>query len=202
MRYAMIIDLTKCVGCNACTIACKTNNGTPAGIFWSRVLTEERGSYPNARMEFTPILCMHCKNAPCVRTCPTGASQKLEDGLVWIDEDKCIGCRSCILACPYEARSINEGKPKCYYPEKGYTDQEKAQFTTFISGVVTKCNFCMDRVREGKEPACVQTCVAKARHFGDLDDPESNLNRLICLRGGATLLSDFGTEPSVFYLPR
>ena len=103
MRYAMIIDLTKCVGCNACTIACKTNNGIQAGIFWSRVITEENGTYPNARMEFTPILCMHCKKAPCVRTCPTGASQKLENGIVWIDEDRCIGCRSCIVACPYEA---------------------------------------------------------------------------------------------------
>ena len=202
MRYAMVIDLTKCVGCNACTIACKTNNGSPAGIFWSRVVTKENGTYPNARMEFTPILCMHCKNAPCVRTCPSGASRKLENGIVLIDEDKCMGCRACIVACPYEARSFIEGKPKGYYPEKGYTELERAQFSAFISGVVTKCNFCVDRVSEGKEPACVQTCVAKARYFGDLDDPECDLNRLICLRGGATLLSDFGTEPSVIYLPR
>ena len=202
MRYAIIIDLTKCIGCNACTVACKTNNSTPSGILWARVVTEENGTYPNARMEFTPILCMHCKEAPCVRACPSGASQKLENGITWIDDNKCIGCRACIAACPYDARSYNEGEPEGYYPEKGYTEQEKANFSKFKQGIVTKCDFCLDRIKEGKDPSCVQTCVAKARHFGDLDDPDSELHRLISTRGGITLFSEFGTEPSVYYLPR
>ncbi len=202
MRYAMIIDLSKCIGCNACTIACKTNNGTPADIFWSRVIVEEKGIYPNGVMTFTPILCMHCKNAPCVSICPTSASQKLENGIVWIDKEKCIGCRSCMAACPYEARSINKGKPKGYYPEKGNTPQEEKQFSGYKSGIVTKCDFCMDRVKDGKDPACVQTCVSKARHFGDLEDQEGPLNQLIYRRCGSALLSEFGTEPSVIYLPR
>jgi len=202
MQYAMVIDLAKCIGCNACTIACKINNSVPSGIFWTQVLTEERGEYPNAHMEFTPILCMHCRNAPCVNTCPTGASQQTESGIVWIDYNKCIGCRACIIACPYNARSFNFGEPKGYYPEKGYTEQEKAGYREFIPGIVTKCDFCMDRVEEGKDPACVQTCVAKVRYFGDLDDPGSEINRLIVSRNGAPIYPEMGAEPSVYYLPR
>jgi len=202
MRYAMVIDLSKCVGCNACTVSCKTNNGIPMGILWAKVITEEIGTYPNAKMAFTPVLCMHCKEAPCVKACPTGASQKLDNGITWIDENKCMGCKACILACPYEARYFNPKEPLGYYPEKGYTEQEKAQFSDYQSGIVTKCDFCIDRVGEGKDPACVQTCVSKARHFGDLDDPDCDLNHLINLRGGIQLFAEFGTEPSVYYLPR
>jgi Fe-S-cluster-containing dehydrogenase component len=199
-RYGMVIELSRCVGCHACAMACKAENGTPPGVWWSKVLTTEIGKYPNASMDFLPLLCMHCENPACVEVCPTGASYKRPDGIVVVDYDQCMGCRYCETACPYDARTIvDEIRP--YYPEFGSTPYEEVMYQKHQAGVVEKCNFCVERVAQGQEPACVTTCPAYARHFGDLDDPNSEVSKLIAQRHGYQLKPELGTEPSVYYLP-
>jgi molybdopterin-containing oxidoreductase family iron-sulfur binding subunit len=198
MRYGMVIDLKKCVGCMACTIACKTANYTRPGIFWNVVKDQEFGRYPSVSRIFLPILCMHCENAPCVEICPTGASYRRDDGIVMIDYDKCVGCKSCIESCPYGARYFNED-PTGYFGLQ-LTANEKIGYEQHKIGVVEKCTFCADRLKQGKEPACVQTCVGKARYFGDLDDPYSEVSKLKRGKHGVQLKREFGTNPSVYYL--
>lgn len=200
MRYGLVIDKKKCIGCDACTIACKHNNGTPPGTFWCSVDHQEMGAYPNAYMDYTPILCMHCANAPCVSNCPTGASIKNANGIVTVDTDKCIGCRQCIVVCPYSARSYHATAAESYYPEMGFTAKEEAQFANFETGKVSKCNLCIERVAEGNLPSCVQTCPAGARTFGDLDDADSEVSLLIRNNTAEQLTPEFGTEPSVYYI--
>jgi Fe-S-cluster-containing dehydrogenase component len=201
MRYGMVIDLQKCVGCNACSIACRQEHGTPSGILWSRVLIKETGKLPTTRFEFQPLLCMHCDNPPCETVCPTGATQKLENGIVVVDQDKCIGCRYCMTACPYSARYFNYTQPNSYFPGQDQTAYEAAKFSEHTAGTVEKCNFCVDRVEAGLDPACVMACPAKARYFGDLDDPNSEVSRLIATGNGYQLEPGLGTNPSVYYLP-
>jgi Fe-S-cluster-containing dehydrogenase component len=201
MRYVMVIDPNRCVGCQACTIACKQKNGTPPNTFFTRVLISETGKFPNTRITYKPILCMHCENPSCEKVCPTGATQKLDNGVVVIENEKCIGCRYCMAACPYNARYFNYGKPEEYFPGQGVTPFEKVHQVEHIKGIVEKCDFCLDRVEAGELPACVQTCPAKARYFGDIDDPASEVSRLIASRGGVKLLDELGTNPSVYYLP-
>lgn len=200
MRHGMVIDLKRCIGCNSCSVACKQRNATPPGVFWSRVLIGEAGTYPNVRLTQLPLLCMHCKNPPCVKACPTGASQKRKDGIVFVDAKKCVGCRSCMIACPYDARFYNFGKPEPYYKSKDFTAFEKVKLDKHSAGTVSKCNFCKDLVDQGKEPACVQTCPTRARIFGDLDDPKSEVSTLIAKKDGKPVQGEFGTSPSVFYL--
>ena len=199
MRWGMVIDLKRCIGCYACQLSCKAENGTPPGGFYARLLKHEEGQYPSVRQLFLPVLCNHCEEAPCVDACPTGASFKCEDGIVDIDHDKCVGCRACMMACPYSNRYYNDG-PQHYF-EQGSTPYESARTARHQTEVVMKCNFCRERVCSGKQPACVANCPTLARYFGDLDDPRSEVSRLIQERAGFPLHPEAGTKPSVFYLP-
>jgi molybdopterin-containing oxidoreductase family iron-sulfur binding subunit len=194
----MVIDLKRCVGCNACTLACKQENGTPAGMHFARVVTREVGTYPQARTTFLPVLCNHCQNAPCAQVCPTGATYIRPDGIVMVDHQKCIGCRACAVACPYMNRHFvvhgalqNGGHLSPF---------ERVKFAEFEEGTNTKCTLCAHRVDQGMEPACVVTCPTECRIFGDLDEEEGRLQGLIRERGGAPLLPECNTKPSVYYL--
>ncbi|MCL6500207.1 MAG: 4Fe-4S dicluster domain-containing protein, partial [Firmicutes bacterium] len=137
-RWAMVIDLRRCVGCNACTVACKQENATPPGVYWSKVLQYETGSYPNARLRLLPMLCMHCRQAPCLEACPTGASYRHPSGAVLVEETRCIGCRYCIMACPYDARSYNVAEPEPYHAGHGLTPYEQVGYGSHVRGSVEK----------------------------------------------------------------
>ncbi len=201
-RLGMVIDLKKCAGCYACVAACKVEHATPPGVFWCRVVKLESGVYPQVRRISLPLQCMHCANPPCERVCPSGATRRRADGVVTIDYDVCIGCRACMAACPYEARYFL-AELKGYYDGQGLAPYEEVGYSNngYVRGTVTKCNFCVERIDAGKEPACVANCPGKARYVGDLDDPESEIARLIGKRGGFQLYPELGTDPSIYYLP-
>lgn len=200
MRYAMVLDQKRCVGCDACAIACKQSNGVGPGAFWSRVIKTEEGVYPSARQKFLPVLCNHCDSPACVSVCPIGATVKRDDGIVAVDSDRCIGCRYCIAACPYEVRHMVLDNSEGYYGDLGLTPYESARYASHVPGTVEKCDFCSARLEEGKQPACVQCCPARARTFGDLDDPESEVARMVAQRPATRLKPEFGTEPQVYYV--
>lgn len=202
MRYGMIIDLNRCYGCHACAIACKQKNATPPEVFWTRVYTKEVGVYPNMRREFTPSLCMHCKKPVCVEVCMYGATVQRADGIVTINQNRCVACLQCVAACPYNARFFDFNKKKSYYPGKAQTDYEKANELTLRSGAVSKCTLCVDRLENPDEnyiPACVQVCPTEARIFGDLDETE--MQQKIIKGGGYQDKVERGTDPSIYYLP-
>lgn len=216
-RLGMVIDLKKCAGCHTCTVACKLDNFLPPGIFWNEVQDYEVGEYPNVGRFFLPVLCMHCKNPPCKDVCPTGATVQREDGIVFIDYNKCIGCRYCEIACPYRARKFY--KKKEYYYGRGTTYEEfpaelRSPDRRHKTGVISKCTFCIPRVDKANgnklkigivsevTPTCVNSCIANARYFGDLEDSDGEVSRLIRERGGFRLLEELGTEPSIYYLLR
>ena len=200
MRYGMVIDLKRCIGCYGCQIFCKAENATPPGILWSRVLFYESGHYPNVKKMRIPLLCMHCKEPACVDVCPTGASTKRPDGIVTVDSTKCLGCKSCVIACPYGARFFYS-EEKEYFPGQRLTPYERVGYQRHRTGVVEKCDFCLSRIQQGLEPACVVSCMAKARYFGDLDDPNSQVSQLIGNYNGFQMHPELGTDPSVYYLP-
>lgn len=178
VHYAMVIDTRKCTGCHACTVACKTEFEVPLGKQRSWVEYVEKGTYPNVSRSFLPRLCNQCSNPHCVDVCPTGATYKRkEDGIIVVDADICIGCKYCMQACPYDVRFIN--------PNTGTAD---------------KCDFCLHRVTQGLEPSCVNTCQGRARIFGDLNDPESEVAKLVATEPMTVLRKEMGTEPNVFYI--
>lgn len=202
MHYGMMLDLDRCVACGGCVMACKRVNGTLGDVYWCNVYTVEVGTYPNARLKSMPMGCMHCEEAPCVKHCPTGASYRTDDGFVLVDQEKCIGCRACVSACPYNARHLNLFDPvENPYWGDGQEQMPFEKITTagHIKGTAEKCVFCHDRVKEGIEPACVRTCVSSARIFGDLDDPNSEISKAIQLRKAKPLAVELGTKPSVYY---
>lgn len=199
MRLGMVIDLKRCMGCYGCQMSCKAEHGTPPGVFFARLLKREEGQYPTARQILLPVLCNHCSDAACVDVCPTGASHYAEHGVVKIDPDMCVGCRSCMMACPYSNRYFH-AEQQNYFGAEGPTPYEEVRTARHQTGVVMKCDFCSDRRAEGKDPACVANCAAKARTFGDLDDPTSTISQLIKDRSGFPLHPEAGTNPNVYYL--
>lgn len=212
MRYGMVIDLKKCIGCYGCQMFCQIEHATYPGVLWSRLLFYESGKYPEVKRTPLPVLCMHCKTPACVDVCPTGASIKRSDGIVIVDSAKCTGCMNCLLACPYGARHLNDDNVE-HFPGQGLTLYEKAGYEGHITGVVGKCDFCLARIEKGLEPACVQNCMTKARYFGDLDDPDSEISQLLRNRKafqiypgvhpGEPITEDAPeAEPSVYYLAR
>ena len=199
-KLGLVIDLDTCVGCHACAVSCKEWNGggeagilpdydkygtNPDGVWLNRVHSYETEGQGCSRTVNFPRSCLHCEDALCVTVCPTGASYKrAEDGIVLVDTDTCIGCKLCSWACPYGARELDED-----------------------AGVMRKCTLCVDRIYDQslpeaeREPACVASCPARARHFGDLADPQSDVSKLVAERGGTDLLADLGYRPTNKYLP-
>ena len=204
MHYGMVIDQGMCIGCQTCAMACKVANNVPDGIWWNRVLTDggpysetARGEYPyNLQMDFVPISCQHCENPACVKVCPVGATYKdPETGVVRQDYDKCIGCRMCMAACPYNARSFNWEEP-VRDVDFNYGD---AEVPVRPRGVAEKCTLCRERTDRGEEPMCVVCCPTHARIFGDLDDPASEVSKAVVERKAHALLEEQGTRPQVYY---
>jgi len=219
-RYAMVIDLRRCIGCESCTVACKVENNTPdysgkpgRKIFWNEVIFKEERKYPYTDINFWPRPCFHCDEPTCIKVCPVGATYKDEErGLVLQRYERCIGCRYCALACPYGARYFNWSKP--YWPK-----EREGAFNPDVEmrykGIVEKCLFCVHRIKKAEEiakrenreikdgeikPACVLTCMGKARYFGDLNDPESEVSKLARSGRAYRLEEHLGTESKVFYL--
>ena len=176
-RLGMLIDLRKCIGCKACHVACKSENHVSLGVFRSWVKVVDKGEFPDVSRHFVPRLCMHCDKPPCEKNCPTGATYKDESGAVLVQYDKCIGCGMCVSSCPYRARYMD--------PEKETAD---------------KCTFCMHKVARGELPACVDACRYGARVFGDLNDPNSEISKIISKNSVQRLGSEHGTEPKVYYI--
>ncbi|MBM5811060.1 MAG: 4Fe-4S dicluster domain-containing protein [Gammaproteobacteria bacterium] len=201
-RWGMVFDLRRCIGCNACAVACKQENTLPSGVFFTRTLSEETGEFPYPSRRYIPTLCNQCREPPCERVCPTGATYARADGIVLVDSEKCIGCGSCMVACPYDQRTRIEAEvlKNGLFGAGQLTPFETQGYQRFRAGTVAKCTFCHERVDAGLDPACVTTCPTDARVFGDLDDPDSRVSRLIRERRGRQPLPEKNTDPCVFYL--
>ncbi|WMJ78263.1 MULTISPECIES: 4Fe-4S dicluster domain-containing protein [unclassified Sedimentibacter] len=176
-KYGMIIDLKRCVGCHACTISCKMENEIPEGCFNTWVEEWDTGKYPNVSRVKLPKMCNHCVDAPCIEACPVDATFAVEGGIVVVDEEKCIGCGACVSACPYDARYMNSATNKA-----------------------GKCTFCIQRAEAGMMPACVSTCISHARFFGDLNDPDSEVSKLMAENKTEGLKEELGLELNVKYI--
>jgi molybdopterin-containing oxidoreductase family iron-sulfur binding subunit len=218
-RWVMVIDLRRCIGCHACTVGCVAENKLPPGVVYRPVIEEEAGRYPNVTRKFLPRPCMHCDEPPCTKVCPVGATEKDRDGLVKVDYEECIGCRSCVAACPYGARTFDfgelyvqsgpqaaalVGKDRAAAMERSpsfeYGKAWKREGDASPVGNARKCHFCEHRLSAGMLPACVTTCVGRATLFGDANDPDSVVSRLVALPNSMRLKEELGTEPRVFYL--
>lgn len=226
-KLGFVIDLQRCTGCGACDISCKNENNVQAGFAWAHHITKTTGKFPNVRYEHIPILCNHCEKAPCVKVCPTRAMHKIDGDITMHDPIKCIGCKSCIAACPYKVISRNSKAPHSFWKGndsliEGCTsspaevlkdvkgkgvpyynpDKEKNQKGSGLrqKGIIEKCTFCDHRVKRGKLPYCVERCPSSARIFGDLNDPQSKINEILGKYRPMRLREHLGTEPKVFYV--
>ncbi|MCK8823984.1 4Fe-4S dicluster domain-containing protein [Fuchsiella alkaliacetigena] len=176
-RYAMVIDLRRCIGCHACSAACKMENSVPEGAFRSLVKEWDKGVYPEVSRVKLPILCNHCADTPCISDCPTEATYAVSGGAIVVNEEDCIGCGICIEQCPYEARYINQ-------------ETKKAE----------KCTFCIHRVEKGLMPSCVSSCISHARFFGDLNNPDSEVSKLLAEQDCQVLKADLDLGSQVYYI--
>lgn len=223
-RWGMVIDLDKCSACQSCTVACRMENNTPVAgpnqaaagraILWNEVVPQVEGEYPQVQMTFIPRPCMHCDEPPCVRVCPVQATYQTDEGLVLVDYARCIGCRFCTVACPYQVRYFNWFEPQWPEALRAHLNPDP-EVAPRPRGVVEKCTFCVQRLRKAQEkaatenrpfsptdyvPACVQTCTGHARYFGDLDDPNSLVAQLAASPRAFRLQAEMGTLPKVYYL--
>ncbi len=219
-RWIMVIDLRKCVGCSACTIGCVVENKLPPGVVYRPVIEEEIGTYPNVTRRFLPRPCMQCDNPPCVPVCPVNATYQRADGIVEINYNQCIGCRYCVTACPYGARTFDfgatysEGTPEAAglilgqsaaqtmerEPNFEYGRAWPREGEASPIGNVRKCQFCIHRLEAGMLPACTTTCIGRATYFGDANDPQSLVSELIAQPNVMRLKEELGTAPKVYYL--
>jgi len=176
-RLAMLFDLRKCIGCQSCAVACKSENDVPLGVWRSWVKKTEKGDYPNVKEYFLPIVCNNCEKPICVTVCPVNAGIKRPDGIVIIDPHRCIGCRYCMASCPYGVRYIHPTRK-----------------------IAEKCYWCHHRVDAGLMPACVEACPTGAILFGDLYDPESRLAKSVAVNAVQVIKPELGTRPHTFYI--
>ncbi len=209
-RWVMGIDLAKCIGCSACTISCNAENNLPPGVVYRLVLDEEMGNFPNVTRRFTPRPCMQCDKPPCVKVCPVKATYKRPDGVVEINYEQCIGCRYCLTACPYSARVADFGD---FYTKDGpeFQPYEKRPIFEYGKkwvrvgggspvGNARKCHFCLHRLEAGMLPSCVTSCIGYATFFGDANDPDSMVSKLMASPRLMRLKEELGTKPTVYYL--
>ena len=219
-RWGMVVDVRKCTGCLSCTVGCVMENKLPPGVVYRPVIDEERGTYPNVSRSFLPRPCMQCSDPGCTPVCPVGATWKREDGIVVIDYDVCIGCRYCITACPYQARTFDFGEhwtdgaargsdgalasktTRAYQdpPNFEYGKHWKRDHGESPVGNARKCSFCAHRLEVGMLPMCVSTCVGRATFFGDLNDPRSLVSELTGRPDAVRLKPEAGTHPNVYYV--
>jgi molybdopterin-containing oxidoreductase family iron-sulfur binding subunit len=226
-QLAMVIDLQRCVGCGGCVIACKNENNVKDGVAWASRITKTTGRFPDVKYEYVPTLCNHCQRAPCVAGCPTAAMHKAAGGITMHNPDKCIGCRYCIVNCPYGVIFFNDEAEHPFWRDNKPTiaggTPSPAEVTKKVNsreipyynparelskkgtgirrrGVVEKCTFCDHRVVKGELPYCVEACPANARIFGDLNDPNSDVSKILNHFTAWRLKEEQGTQPKVYYV--